>query len=83
MKLAAIVVEGTTQIAFTPENEWEQRVLEQVKRHAGSLSILTGHVFECQGDYWRVTHYGEERGFSDLILRLNAPDAPRPGEVLP
>jgi len=76
MKSSVIVNDGSTQIALTPETQWERTVLDQIRQHAGKLTVLSGNVFECQGGWTRVTNMGEDRRESSLILRLDALEQP-------
>lgn len=83
MKSVIIVAEGATQIALTPENDWEKKVLEQIQEHQGPLTILSGSVYECQGGYFRAIDIGRERrGYDSLILRMDAPPKPTPENTL-
>lgn len=80
MTSVIIIVEGTTQIALTPETEWERTVLEQVKKHQGTLTILSGEVYECQGGWIRARDVGRGSriGYATLILRLDTLPKPEP-----
>lgn len=74
MTSAIIIVDGTTQIALTPETDWERDLLKQMQGHKGPVTILSGSVYECRGGYWRAVDIGTgQRGYESVILRLDAP----------
>ena len=75
MKLAMIIADGVTQISFEPETDWERAILDQVRKHTGQITPLSGRVFECQGNYWRGIYHpnAEYSCTASLILKLEAP----------
>jgi hypothetical protein len=80
MKTALVINEGTLQVVFAPENDWDKKVIECFGGKQGSmydpspdpapkLDIFRGHFAECRGGW--IRGYGSEES---LILRLDYPE---------
>lgn len=50
MRTDLIFNKGKPQVVFTPDSNWEKKVLESFPT-GGLLEIRRGHYYECQGDF--------------------------------
>ena len=65
MKSAIYIDEGITQIALTPENEWEKNALKMINSSDNVLSFWGG-FYECRGGWYR-----EKAAPDSLIFRID------------
>lgn len=70
MKTAIYIEDGHMQMVFTPETDWEKKVLEDVKDGA-SLDVKRGSFYECNGGWHR-------RGTGDNSIILSVKDVKAP-----
>jgi len=68
MKSAIYIDEGVTQIALTPENEWEKNALKMINSSEGVKSFWGG-FYECQGGWYR--HRAGNYPQDSLIFRID------------
>lgn len=67
MKTAVYIDDDRTQIALTPENEFEKDVLNKVYDNRLDAAICSGRFYDCQGGFTRrssdcnqITDYSEK-----------------------
>lgn len=70
MKISLIVTDGLRQIALTPQDKEEIRLLECLTDKEWQLSIKRGQFFICQGGYAR---FGTETPTSDSVILVMTP----------
>lgn len=68
MKSAIYIEDGVTQIALTPENEWEKNALKMINSSANVQSFWGG-FYECRGGWFR--HNAENYPQDSLMFRID------------
>lgn len=77
MKTAIFINEGVQQVILTPENKWEDNILNSIKSQENSVEFKMGEFYECQGGYTRfVEEFQTELCHTpkDLILVIRKKD---------
>lgn len=72
MKAAIYINEGTTQVALTPENEWEKNALKMIKS-GEKVESFWGAFYECQGGWFREGPRGENSLMFRIDKRMETP----------
>lgn len=62
MKSALVITDGLRQIALTPENDEEKKMLELMHTQEWALEIKRGQFFVCNGGYARFGDWPSEGG---------------------
>lgn len=69
MKFAVYVDNGRRQLVFTPESEFEKRMIKELGSENESYHIRFGEFYECQGGW---TRHGSQE--TSLIMVRDIPN---------